>query len=209
MNTTPLSDIKEILGQDADLLAITKMRPVEDILPLLEEGHRLFGESRTIEAHEKWSNLKEQYPDIKLHLIGSLQTNKVSDAVALFDVIEVLDREKLAKHLAQEMKAQNKSLPCFIQVNTGEEPQKSGITPDDFDNFLTFCRQTCHLDITGVMCIPPIDEPVSLHFALLSSIAKKHDLPNISMGMSNDFEIALKFGATQVRVGSRLFKTTP
>ena len=145
------------------------------------------------------------YPDLKLHLIGPLQTNKAADAVALFDVIEVVDRPKLARSLSTEMARQGRHLPCYVQVNTGEEDQKSGILPDEADGFIGFCREECGLDIAGLMCIPPVDEEPAMHFALLRTIAERNGLPGLSMGMSGDYEEAVRFGATSVRVGSAIF----
>ena len=154
---------------------------------------------------ERWGPRRQLYPDVRLHLIGPLQTNKVADAVALFDVIEVVDRPKLASALAAEMDRQNRHLACYIQVNTGDEPQKSGISPDDTDAFISFCRDQLGLDIAGLMCIPPIDEEAAMHFALLQMIARRNGITNLSMGMSGDFDIAIGFGATAVRVGSAIF----
>ena len=148
---------------------------------------------------------KVKHPDLELHLIGPLQTNKVADAVALFDVIEVVDREKLAKIMAAEMQRQNRHLPCLVQVNTGEEPQKSGVMPSEVDEFIHFCQEDCSLNIVGLMCIPPADEESVIHFALLREMAKRNELSELSMGMSSDFEAAIAFGATSVRVGSAIF----
>jgi len=145
------------------------------------------------------------YTDLDLHLIGPLQTNKAPQAVTLFDCIHTIDREKLARILAKEMDKQNRHLPCFIQVNTGGEDQKAGISTDMLPDFLTFCREECGLNIIGLMCIPPIDEPAALHFALLKKLAARQDLPNLSMGMSSDFEKAIALGATHIRVGTGVF----
>lgn len=194
---------------DVSLVAVSKRQPPEKIREALAAGHRCFGENRVQEAHEHWSALKADYPDLRLHLIGPLQTNKVKEAVALFDVIETLDREKLAHKLAAEMSAQGKRLPCFIQVNTGEEPQKAGISPSDLPAFLSFCRKDCGLDIAGLMCIPPVDDPPALHFALLKNLATEHALSDLSMGMSDDFEKAVAAGATYVRVGTGIFGARP
>ena len=143
--------------------------------------------------------------DLKLHLIGPLQTNKAADAVALFDVIEVVDRPKLARRLSIEMARQGRPLPCYVQVNTGEEYQKSGILPAEADSFIGFCQEECGLDIAGLMCIPPVDEEPAMHFSLLRTIAERNGLPGLSMGMSGDYEEAVRFGATSVRVGSAIF----
>ncbi len=187
------------------LVAVSKKQPMEKIQAALDAGHRCFGENRVQEAQEHWSTIKPNYPDLRLHLIGPLQTNKVKEAVALFDVIESLDREKLARALAKEMEKQGKILPCFVQVNTGEEAQKAGIIPADLPDFLTFCRGECGLDIRGLMCIPPIDEPPALHFAFLAKLAQENDVTGLSMGMSSDFEKAIPLGATYVRVGTGIF----
>ncbi len=187
------------------LVAVSKMQPPEKIREALEAGHRLFGENRVQEGQAHWADLKEQYPDIKLHLIGPLQTNKVKEAVALFDMIETLDREKLAIELSKELKKQNKNLPCLVQVNTGEEVQKAGIIPAALPGFLAFCRSECALDIRGLMCIPPLDEPPALHFAFLAKLAKENNLKELSMGMSGDFEKAIPLGATFIRIGTGIF----
>lgn len=188
-------------SDDIALLLASKTQTADVILPYLESGHRLFGENRVQEAQEKWPALKKQYPDTQLHLIGPLQTNKVKAALAVFDVIETLDREKLAKHLAKE----SCTLPCYIQVNTGEEEQKAGIAPLDCDAFIAFCREDCALNIQGLMCIPPAIEPAAPHFALLNDIAARNALPYLSMGMSNDYETAIAFGATHIRIGRSAF----
>ncbi|MDB4599921.1 YggS family pyridoxal phosphate-dependent enzyme, partial [Alphaproteobacteria bacterium] len=166
---------------------------------------RVFGENRVQEAQGRWVPRRDRYVDLKLHLIGPLQTNKAADAVALFDVIEVVDRLKLAKALGDEMIHQNRQLECYIQVNTGKEVQKSGIAPEDADDFIAYCRDEARLNITGLMCIPPVDEEAAMHFALLQTIANRNDLSILSMGMSDDFEEAIAFGATAVRLGSAVF----
>lgn len=186
------------------LLAASKMQDAEKIRPLIAQGQNVFGENRVQEAEEKWPALKREFPNVQLHMIGHLQTNKVKDAVTLFDVIQTVDREHLALDLAREMKRQNRHLPCFIQINTGEEEQKGGIPPREAEKFLKFCRNS-GLNITGLMCIPPEHEPPALHFALLADLAKHLDLANLSMGMSRDFETAIRFGATCVRIGTALF----
>lgn len=194
-------------GSDINLVAVSKHQPPENIRSALSTGHRLFGENRVQEAYKHWNEHKESglYPDLKLHLIGPLQTNKAKDAVALFDVIETVDREKLALKLSTTMKNANKSLPCFIQINTGEEPQKSGILPNELSDFLNFCSKECTLDIIGLMCIPPVDDPPALHFGLLHKLADENKLPHLSMGMSKDYEDAIAHGATYVRVGTGIF----
>jgi pyridoxal phosphate enzyme (YggS family) len=187
------------------LVAVSKRQSPETIRAALDFGHRLFGENRVQEAAAHWSELRRDFPDIQLHLIGPLQTNKVREAVALFDCIETVDREKLAVELAQEMKKQNRFLPCLIQVNTGDEEQKAGIALRDLPQFLSYCTKECGLDIRGLMCIPPVDEPPALHFALLKKLARENGLSELSMGMSADYERAVVLGATYVRVGSALF----
>ncbi len=187
------------------LVAVSKRQPDDRIEAALSAGQRVFGENRVQEASGRWAHRRDLYADLKLHLIGPLQTNKVSDAVTLFDIIEVVDRPKLAKALSVEMICQNRQLECYIQVNTGEEEQKSGIAPDDADDFIVYCRDEAKLKITGLMCIPPVDEEVSMHFALLKTIAERNNIFTLSMGMSDDFEEAVSFGANSVRIGSAIF----
>ena len=188
-----------------ELVAVSKRQPNERIDAALAAGHRLFGENRVQEAQQRWTARRQEHADLKLHLIGPLQTNKVADAVALFDVIEVVDRPKLAKALSREMARQHRRLACYIQVNTGEESQKSGVLPDEADGLIALCKAECGLDIRGLMCIPPQDEEPAMHFALLRGIAARNGLAGLSMGMSGDFEEAVGFGATSVRVGSAIF----
>ncbi|MEO9900109.1 YggS family pyridoxal phosphate-dependent enzyme [Nisaea sp.] len=190
---------------DVTLVAVGKVQPVEKVEAALAEGQRVFGENRVQEAQGKWPELKARYPDVTLHLIGPLQTNKVVDAVALFDVIETVDRPKLARVLAVEMKKQGRVLECFVQVNTGEEDQKAGVLPGDADAFIEACRDEHGLNVVGLMCIPPADDEPALHFALLREIALRHGLEKLSMGMSGDYEVAIEFGATHVRVGTAIF----
>lgn len=195
-------------GRDAarvKLVAVSKKQPEARIDEALAAGQRLFGENRVQEAQSHWLERRLQYPDLKLHLIGPLQTNKVKDAVKLFDVIETVDREKLAHALAKEMAAQGRDLPCFIQVNTGEEEQKAGVFPTEVREFYDYCYYECGLNIKGLMCIPPVDEPAALHFGLLKKYADELDLKELSMGMSADFEQAIALGATSVRVGTGVF----
>ena len=187
------------------LVAVSKRQPDDRIDAALAAGQSVFGENRVQEAQGRWMPRRDRHADLTLHLIGPLQTNKVADAVALFDVIEVVDRPKLAKALGNEMIRQNRQLECYIQVNTGKEAQKSGIAPEDADNFIAYCRDEARLNITGLMCIPPVDEEAAMHFALLQTIAKRNDLSILSMGMSDDFEEAIAFGATAVRLGSAVF----
>jgi len=191
------------------LVAVSKKQPLERVEAALHVGHRRFGENRVQEAEARWTDLRPVYPDLILHLIGPLQTNKVKPAIALFDVIESIDRPKLARTLAREMAASGKRPRCLIQVNTGEEPQKAGVVPADLDALLTLCRDTLDLPIEGLMCIPPIDEAPAPHFALLADLADRHGLKTLSMGMSGDFETAIRHGATQVRVGSAVFGERP
>ncbi len=190
---------------DITLVAVSKTHGADRVREVLEAGHRVFGENRVQEAQEKFPALKAAYPDLELHLIGPLQTNKARDAVALFDVIQSVDRERLAVTLAKEMERAGKRPACFIQVNTGEEPQKAGILPAELDAFVAACRDTHKLPVVGLMCIPPVDEEPALHFALLAKMAARNGLAQVSMGMSADYETAVRLGATHVRVGSALF----
>jgi len=193
------------MPHQVELIAVSKQQPDDRIDAALEAGQRVFGENRVQEAMGRWAHRRADYPDVILHLIGPLQTNKAADAVALFDVIEVLDREKLASALAKEMQRQNRHLPCLVQVNTGEEDQKSGIFPNEAVAFAHHCRDHYGLNITGMMCIPPADEEPAMHFALLAKLAKDAGLTTLSMGMSGDYLEAVKFGATSVRMGSAIF----
>jgi pyridoxal phosphate enzyme (YggS family) len=196
-------------AQEIHLVAVAKTHGAEACLEALAAGQRLFGENRVQEAQGKWPALRARYPDLELHLIGPLQTNKVADAIALFDVIESVDREKLARALAAE-RDKGKRLPrLYIQVNTGEEEQKAGIAPRSAPAFIALCRDELGLPIEGLMCIPPVDEEPAPHFALLAQLARQHGLKAISMGMSGDFEIAIRFGATHVRVGTAIFGERP
>lgn len=187
------------------LIAVTKTFEADDILPVLAAGHRLFGENRVQEAKAKWPELRARYPDLALHLIGPLQSNKTREAVELFDAIHTVDRPKIARAIAEEQARQAKRLTLFIQVNTGEEPQKAGIAPRDTAAFLAHCRNDLGLEIAGLMCIPPVEEEPAVHFAFLAKLAADLGLPDLSMGMSGDFETAAQFGATYVRVGSAIF----
>jgi pyridoxal phosphate enzyme (YggS family) len=187
------------------LVAVSKTHDAARIVSALVGGHTVFGENRVQEALAKWPPLLAAHPACKLHLIGPLQTNKVRDAVALFDVIETLDRPKLARAIAEESQRTARDVACFIQVNTGEEEQKAGIAPPDAPAFISQCRETFGLNVMGLMCIPPQDEEPAPHFALLADIAERHGLARLSMGMSADFEAAVTFGATDVRVGTAIF----
>ena len=190
---------------DIKLIAVSKTFAADAIRPVLEAGQRIFGENRVQEAQGKWPKLRADFPDVDLHLIGPLQSNKTKDAVTLFDAIHTVDRPKIAKAIADEMRAQEKQLQLYVQVNTGEEEQKAGVMPADAKSFVEMCRNELKLDIAGLMCIPPIDEEPALHFAFLSKLAQETGLEGLSMGMSADFDTAIKFGATHVRVGSAIF----
>ena len=186
------------------LIAVSKVQPNERVLNILEEGHQVFGENKVQEAHRKWPEFCENFSNVKVHLIGPLQTNKVKQAIELFDAIHTVDRLKLAQKLSNEIQAQGKAPEMFIQINTGEEEQKSGISPKDADQFITDCL-SLDLPIKGLMVIPPINEEPSLHFGLLRKIAHRNGLSGLSMGMSSDFESAIAMGATHIRVGSAIF----
>lgn len=212
---TPLDDIRARIkaacktanrvAHDVSLVAVSKTQPQDKVETLLAQGQRLFGENRLQEACARWLPLRETYPDVKLHLIGHLQTNKANDAVALFDCIETVDSLRLADALKTAMDKQNRPLPCFIQVNTGAEPQKAGVAVNELAALLEHCRTQAKLDIQGLMCIPPAQDIPDLHFALLHKLAHEHGLPALSMGMSADFETAIRYGATHIRIGTALF----
>lgn len=187
------------------LIAVSKTFDVEDIRPVLEAGQRVFGENRVQEAQAKWPELRSSFDGIELHLIGPLQSNKAREAVELFDVIETLDRTKLAAALSEAIKATGRVPTLYVQVNTGAEPQKAGVLPQDADAFIKQCRDVHGLVISGLMCIPPADEPPSPHFALLEKIARRNGISMLSMGMSADFPAAIQCGATHVRIGSAIF----
>lgn len=186
------------------LIAVSKKQPLDRVHDVLAQGHRLFGENMVQEAQAKWPAFREEFGPVEVHLIGPLQTNKVKQAVALFDAIHAVDRAKLARKIAAEIQAQGRAPELFIQVNTGEEPQKAGVLPADADAFVAECR-AMDLTIGGLMVIPPVDEEPALHFALLRKIAERNGLKGLSMGMSSDFETAIALGATHVRVGSAIF----
>jgi pyridoxal phosphate enzyme (YggS family) len=195
-------------GRDPEsvkLIAVSKTRPAEAVEEAIAAGQRLFGENRIQEAQDKFPALKERHPDIELHIIGPLQSNKVKDAVAIADCIQSVDREKIAKAIAKEIEEQGRRPKLLVQVNTGEEPQKAGIPPAEVEAFVKMCRDELGLEIAGLMCIPPLDEEPALHFALLEKLAKKLGLSELSMGMSGDYEKAVQFGATYVRVGTVIF----
>lgn len=187
------------------LVAVSKTYEAPDILPVLEAGQRVFGENRVQEAKGKWPQLRAQFPDVVLHLIGPLQSNKAGEAVALFNCIETIDRPKIAQAVAAEMAKQGRTLDLFVQINTGDEPQKAGIAPKDAAQFVTYCRDELGLSIAGLMCIPPVEDMPAPHFALLAKMAGELGLDKLSMGMSSDFECAVNLGATHVRVGSAIF----
>ncbi len=193
--------------QAAALVAVSKTFDADAIRPAIAAGQRVFGENRVQEAEGKWPGLRAETPDIELHLIGPLQSNKTFEAVALFDVIETVDREKIARTIAAEMIRQGRSLRLYVQVNTGLEPQKAGIAPDDTVAFVAFCQNELGLSIEGLMCIPPADEYPGPHFALLAKLAERCGLEKLSMGMSGDYDVAIGLGATSVRVGSAIFGT--
>jgi pyridoxal phosphate enzyme (YggS family) len=188
-----------------NLVAVSKTFDASHIVPVLDAGHRLFGENRVQEAKGKWPSLRERYSGVELHLIGPLQSNKAREAVALFDAIHTIDRPKIAQAVAEEMARQGRRLKLFIEVNTGEEPQKAGVLAKDAEGLLRLCRDELKIAIAGLMCIPPHDEEPGVHFAFLGKLAGELGLTELSMGMSAEFETAIAFGATYVRVGSQIF----
>jgi pyridoxal phosphate enzyme (YggS family) len=190
---------------DITLIAVSKTHGAAAIEPVLAAGHRHFGENRVQEAQSKWPALKAAWPDATLHLIGGLQSNKVADAVALFDIIHTVDRPKLARRLAAEMQKQDRHLPCFVQVNTGKEAQKGGVPPGEATAFVAACRDEFGLEVAGLMCIPPLEDEPAPHFAFLSKLAAEAGVAGLSMGMSADFGTAIRLGATHVRVGTAIF----
>ena len=187
------------------LIAVSKKQNEEKVIEALEAGQTYFGENRVQEAQQRWPSKIQQYKNLQIRLIGPLQTNKVKEALNLFDIIETIDREKLAKEIAKKFNNSVKTKSFYIQINTGSETQKSGIEPRHSDNFIKYCKEELKLPVVGLMCIPPLHEEASMHFALLRKIADKNNLNELSMGMSNDFKEAIKFGATSVRVGSSIF----
>jgi pyridoxal phosphate enzyme (YggS family) len=190
------------------LIAVSKQQPDDKIDAALAAGLRIFGENKVQEAQKRWALRRTQHPDIKLHLVGPLQSNKAADAVALFDVVHTLDRPKIIHAVAHETKRQHKNISCFIQVNTGAEPQKSGILPQDTGALVTLAREA-GLSLIGLMCIPPVDDAPAPHFTLLRDLARAHHLPCLSMGMSDDYDTAMACGATHIRVGSAIFGARP
>jgi pyridoxal phosphate enzyme (YggS family) len=193
-----------LAGEAVQLVAVSKQQPKERVQALLAAGHRCFGENRIQEAQERWQGIGQDYPDLSLHLIGALQTNKVRQAVTLFDVIESLDRPKLAQVIAEEATRQGKTQRCFIQVNIGEEPQKHGVSPAELPALLTFCQSLPGIDVAGLMAIPPQQEPAALYFALMRRWQERLQLPCLSIGMSGDYPQAIRFGATHIRLGTAL-----
>lgn len=189
------------------LIAVSKTFAADAILPIIGAGQRVFGENRVQEAKGKWPELIQAHPGLQLHLIGPLQSNKAKEAVALFDAIHSVDRASICEALAKEIKNQAKHPELFVQINTGEEPQKAGVAPQDADAFIAACRDKYGLKISGLMCIPPVDQAPAPHFALCAKIAARNGLTNLSMGMSADFAVAIQMGATHVRVGSAIFGT--
>ena len=187
------------------LIAVSKKQNEEKVIEALEAGQTYFGENRVQEAQQRWASKIQQYQNLQIRLIGPLQTNKVKEALNLFDIIETIDREKLAKEIAKKFNNSVKTKSFYIQINTGSETQKSGIEPRQSDNFIKYCKEELKLPVVGLMCIPPLDEEPAMHFALLKKIADRNNLSELSMGMSNDFKEAIKFGATSVRVGSAIF----
>jgi hypothetical protein len=187
------------------LIAVSKTFEAEAITPIIEAGQRVFGENRVQEAKAKWPGLMSSHPGIALHLIGPLQSNKAKEAVALFDAIHSVDRPSICEALAKEINSQQRRPELFVQLNTGEEPQKAGVSPAEADDFIAACRDKYGLSISGLMCIPPVDDAPAPHFALTAKIAARSGLSKLSMGMSADFAIAIQFGATHVRVGSAIF----
>ena len=193
----------------AVLTAVSKTQPWEAVEPVLRAGHRRFGENRVQEAQKRWGPVRDQYDGLELRLIGPLQSNKAAEAVGFFDVIESVDRDRIARVLADEIQKQGRAPALYVQVNIGEEPQKAGVMPDGLDALLAFCRGELALPIRGLMAIPPLEEPPAPYFALLAEMARRHALPMVSMGMSGDFEIAVRLGATHVRVGTAIFGARP
>ena len=191
------------------LIAVAKAQPIDRVEAALAAGQRFFGENYVQEAAARWPDLRARHPEVELHMIGALQTNKAKEAVGLFDVIQTLDRPKLAAALAKEMKRQGRHLRCFVQVNTGAEPQKAGVMPEAADAFIAECREVHGLSVEGLMAIPPADEDIALHTAFLAKIARRNGLERISIGMSDDYADAVRFGATHVRVGSAVFGVRP
>ena len=212
---TNIATIRATINQAAGearqvrLVAVSKQQPDARVDAALAIGHHTFGENRVAEAETRWLPRRPRYPDLELRLIGHLQSNKTAAAVALFDAIETIDRDKIAQALSREMTRQNRPLPCMVEVNTGGEAQKFGVRPQDAVDFVKHCRSHHGLNITGLMCIPPVNEEAAMHFALLAKLAGEAEVAELSMGMSGDYLEAVKFGATSVRIGSAVFGTRP
>jgi PLP dependent protein len=204
-NYRNISSAIAAVSRDVTLVAVSKTYDADHIRPVLEAGHRVFGENRVQEAKQKWPALRQAYPGLELHLIGPLQSNKAAEAVALFDVIQTVDRPKIAEAIAREMQRQSKPVRLYVQVNTGREPQKAGVLPEDLAAILTIIRNSLSLTVEGLMCIPPADEPPAPHFVMLRTMAAEHGIAKLSMGMSGDFAEAITQSATHVRVGSAIF----
>jgi PLP dependent protein len=204
-NYRNISSAIAAVSRDVTLVAVSKTYDTEHIRPVLDAGHRVFGENRVQEAKLKWPSLRQAYPGLELHLIGPLQSNKAAEAVALFDVIQTVDRPKIAEAIAREMQRQSKPVRLYVQVNTGRELQKAGVLPEDIAAILTMMRITLGLTVEGLMCIPPADQPPTPHFTMLRTMAADHGIEKLSMGMSGDFAEAIAQGATHVRVGSAIF----
>jgi pyridoxal phosphate enzyme (YggS family) len=207
-----IADAAALAGRDPSdvtLVAVSKTQSEERVRAALDAGHRVFGENRVQEAEARWGPLRQDYPDVTLHFIGHLQSNKAAEVVAVCDVIESVDRPKLARALAREMERQNRHPRCFIQVNTGEEPQKGGVLPGEAAALLALCRDELALDVMGLMCIPPADQEPASHFAMLAQMAQEFGIDALSMGMSGDFETGVRLGATHVRVGTAIFGARP
>ena len=195
----------DLATRPADIIGVSKGQPVEKIRAALQAGLRRFGENRVQEAKRHWQELRPEFPDVELHLIGPLQSNKAADAVALFDVIQTIDREKIADAIAAECTRQGKAVRCMVQVNTGEEEQKAGVSPAEANALIRYCRDEAKLDLIGLMCVPPVGEHPAPHFGLLYEIAWHNGLSELSMGMSGDYHIAAQLGARYVRIGTKLF----
>jgi PLP dependent protein len=204
-NYRNISSAIAAVSRDVTLVAVSKTYDADHIRPVLEAGHRVFGENRVQEAKQKWPALRQAYLGLELHLIGPLQSNKAAEAVALFDVIQTVDRPKIAEAIAREMQRQSKPVRLYVQVNTGREPQKAGVLPEDLAAILTIIRNSLSLTVEGLMCIPPADEPPAPHFVMLRTMAAEHGIAKLSMGMSGDFAEAITQSATHVRVGSAIF----
>lgn len=203
--STTYQSVRSRIPNSTTLVAVSKTYFAPDIRPVLEAGQRVFGENRVQEAKDKWPELRTQYPGVELHLIGPLQSNKAAEAVALFDVIQTVDRPKIAEALAKEVRKQSRNLKFYVQINTGCEPQKAGVVPQNADQFIQDCTENYGLKVVGLMCIPPVEEDPRPHFKILREIAVRNDLAELSMGMSSDFAVAIEEGATVVRIGSAIF----